>query len=340
MTMMRLQKFLANAGVSSRRKAEELIAGGKVKVNGQVVTELGTKIDDAKDIVAVSGKTIKSAEQTWIALHKPRGYVSTRNDPQGRPTVYDLLPPALHGLFYVGRLDMDSEGLLLLTNDGDTANRLLHPRYEVERVYEVLVRGEVKPDKIQMLLDGVELEDGTATAQSVRVLGVVRNEMRLRLTLREGKKREVRRMLWAVGHKVLELKRIRYGPIELGRLPEAKWRKLTEAELESLRGRPRAHSGARKGPAKRGRPAKRGATKRGPSARDKYYERPSKRDEDSSEERGPTPRVRPAANRGAAFKHGATKRAPTKRAPTKRAPTKRAPASKRGPAPRKRTKRD
>ena len=319
MTMMRLQKFLANAGVSSRRKAEELIAGGKVKVNGQVVTELGTKIDDAKDVVAVSGKIIKSAEQTWIALHKPRGYVSTRNDPQGRPTVYDLLPPALHGLFYVGRLDMDSEGLLLLTNDGDTANRLLHPRYEVERIYEVLVRGEVKPDKIQMLLDGVELEDGIATAQAVRVLGVVRNEMRMRLTLREGKKREVRRMLWAVGHKVIELKRIRYGPIELGRLPEGKWRKLTEAELESLKGRPRAQSGARKGPAKRGRPAKRGATKRGPSARDKYYERPSKRDDDS---------------------HGATKRAPTKRAPMKRAPTKRAPASKRGPAPRKRTKRD
>lgn len=236
MTIQRLQKFLANAGVASRRKAEELITSGRVKVNGRVVTELGTKIDDAKDVVVVSGKQIKSAEPIWIALHKPRGYLSTRQDPQGRPTVYDLLPPALHGLFYVGRLDLDSEGLLLLTNDGDTANRLLHPRYEVERVYEVLVRGELKPDRIEQLLEGVELDDGVATAQSVKVLGLARNEMRLRIVLREGKKREVRRMLWAVGHKVLRLKRLSYGPIKLGRLPEGKWRKLTEAELASLPG--------------------------------------------------------------------------------------------------------
>ncbi|HEX6063130.1 MAG TPA: pseudouridine synthase [Longimicrobiales bacterium] len=236
MTMQRLQKFLANAGVASRRKAEELITGGRVKVNGRVVTELGTKIDDAKDVVVVSGKQIKSADPIWIALHKPRGYLSTRRDPQGRPTVYDLLPPALHGLFYVGRLDLDSEGLLLLTNDGDTANRLLHPRYEVERVYEVLVRGELKPDRIEQLLEGVELDDGVATAQGVKVLGLARNEMRLRMTLREGKKREVRRMLWAVGHKVLRLKRLSYGPIKLGRLPEGKWRKLSEAELASLPG--------------------------------------------------------------------------------------------------------
>ncbi len=245
MTLLRLQKFLANAGVTSRRKAEELITSGRVKVNGRVVTELGTKIDDARDVVVVSGKQIKSAEPVWIALHKPRGYLSTRKDPQGRPTVYDLLPPALHGLFYVGRLDLDSEGLLLLTNDGDTANRLLHPRYEVERVYEVLVRGEIKPDKIQRLLDGVELDDGVATAETVRVLGVTRNEMRLRLTLREGRKREVRRMLWAVGHKVLRLKRLSYGPIRLGRLPEGKWRKLTAAELASLPGRSRRARRAR-----------------------------------------------------------------------------------------------
>ena len=255
MTVMRLQKFLANAGVSSRRKAEELIAAGRVKVNGRVVTELGTKIDDAKDVVVVSGKQIKSTETVWIALHKPRGYLSTRKDPQGRPTVYDLLPPALHGLFYVGRLDLDSEGLLLLTNDGDTANRMLHPRYEVERVYEVLVRGEIKPDKIDMLLDGVELDDGVATAESVKVLGVARNEMRLRLSLREGKKREVRRMLWAVGHKVLRLKRLSYGPIKLDRLPEGKWRKLTEAELRSLPGKhlTRRHEGAKKKSAQRRR---------------------------------------------------------------------------------------
>ena len=243
MTAVRLQKFLANAGVTSRRKAEELIAAGKVKVNGRVVTELGTKIDDEKDVVVVNGKKIQSAETVWIALHKPRGYLSTRRDPQGRPTIYDLLPEAFHGLFYVGRLDLDSEGLVLLTNDGDTANRMLHPRYEVERVYEVLIRGELKPDRIEQLLEGVELDDGVATAQSVRVLGVARNEMRLRLSLREGKKREVRRMLWAVGHKVLRLKRLSYGPIKLGRLPEGKWRKLTEAELRTL---PRAAAKAKR----------------------------------------------------------------------------------------------
>jgi 23S rRNA pseudouridine2605 synthase len=237
MTQMRLQKFLANAGVTSRRKAEELISAGKVKVNGRVVTELGTKIDDAKDSVSVNGKKVESTETVWIALNKPRGYVSTRKDPQRRPAVYDLLPASLHGLFYVGRLDLDSEGLLLLTNDGDTANRLLHPRYEVERVYEVLIRGELKPDRIEQLLEGVELEDGIARAESVKVLGVTRNEMRLRLTLREGRKREVRRMLWAVGHKVLRLKRLSYGPIKLGRLAEGKWRKLTEAELRTLPGR-------------------------------------------------------------------------------------------------------
>jgi 23S rRNA pseudouridine2605 synthase len=282
MTVMRLQKFLAGAGVSSRRKAEDLISAGKVKVNGEVVTELGTKIDDAKDVITVSGKKIESAETIWIALHKPRGYLSTRKDPEGRPTVYDLLPPALHTLFYVGRLDLDSEGLLLMTNDGDTANRLLHPRYEVERVYEVLIRGELKPDRIDRLLEGVELEDGIARAETVKVLGVTRNEMRLRLALREGKKREVRRMLWAVGHKVLRLKRLSYGPIKLDRLPEGKWRKLSEDELRTLaRGgaqrRTREHESTRaresrtgakraaprrKGPVKRGTAAKHGARKR------------------------------------------------------------------------------
>jgi 23S rRNA pseudouridine2605 synthase len=298
MTVMRLQKFLANAGVSSRRKAEELIAGGKVKVNGQVVTELGTKVDDSKDVIAVSGKSIKTAEKTWIALHKPRGYLSTRSDPQGRPTVYDLLPKELHGLFYVGRLDLDSEGLLLLTNDGDTANRLLHPRYEVARVYEVLVRGEVKPDKIEMLLQGVELDDGVATAESVRVLGVVRNEMRLQMTLREGKKREVRRMLWAVGHKVLRLKRLSYGPIQLGRLPEGKWRKLSEAELQILHGKARA--GAPERPAHKSgkRPMKRGGAprKRGPSKRSSpESRRPGQQRSEKGKPGAPTKRFAPGS---------------------------------------------
>lgn len=333
MTVVRLQKFLANAGVSSRRKAEELIAGGKVKVNGEVVTELGTKVDDARDVVSVSGKTIKTAERTWIALHKPRGYLSTRKDPEGRPTVYDLLPPALHSLFYVGRLDLDSEGLLLLTNDGDTANRMLHPRYEVERVYEVLVRGEVKPDKIEMLLRGVELEDGVATAESVRVLGVVRNEMRMRLSLREGKKREVRRMLWAVGHKVLRLKRMRYGPIDLGHLAEGKWRKLNEAELQSLVGKATTTAPARKTgkrPMKRG-----GARKRSSRPQPAPHAR-------ESTERGDAPGKRTAVPKRAATgkRTSPESRRPGQRSTGKRAASDRRPGGRARTAPAKRTKRE
>ena len=286
MSEVRLQKFLSNAGVSSRRKAEELIAGGKVKVNGRVVTELGTKVDDAKDVVVVDGKTVRSSEPVWIALHKPRNYVSTRSDPQGRPTVYDLLPEAFHGLFYVGRLDMDSEGLILMTNDGDTANRMLHPRYEVERVYEVLIRGELKPDRIDQLLEGVEIEDGIARAESVRVLGLARNEMRLRLALREGKKREVRRMLWAVGHKVLRLKRTSYGPIKLDRLPEGKWRKLTAEELNAL---PKGTS-AKRAPSKKRGPVKRGPVKRGPEKRGPVKRGPAKRG--AVKKKSPTKRYR------------------------------------------------
>lgn len=237
MSSVRLQKFLANAGVASRRKAEELISAGRVRVNGQVVTELGTKIDDDADNVVVDGKTVGKATKTWIALNKPRGYVSTRDDPQGRRTIYDLLPEHLHTLFYVGRLDADSEGLLLLTNDGDAAHRLLHPSFEVPRIYDVVVEGSVQAATVRRLLSGVELEDGVARAESVKV-SPARNadESRVRLLLREGRKREVRRMMAAVGHRVRRLKRISYGPVELGKLPSGEWRKLSPEELEKLNG--------------------------------------------------------------------------------------------------------
>jgi 23S rRNA pseudouridine2605 synthase len=233
--MIRLQKFLASAGVASRRKAEELITAGRVSVNGVVIRELGTKVDPASDTVTVDGKAVKSAEQVWIALNKPRGYVSTRDDPQGRPTIYELLPESLHTLFYVGRLDYDSEGLMLLTNAGDAAHKLLHPSFEVSRVYDVLVRGEVEKKTIDHLLRGVELEDGVARALSVELLKSTKpNESRLRLVLKEGKKREIRRMMRALGHEVRRLRRISYGPVKLGNLEPGKWRKLSDAELRSL----------------------------------------------------------------------------------------------------------
>ncbi|MGQ0560434.1 MAG: pseudouridine synthase [Gemmatimonadota bacterium] len=236
MSRVRLQKFLANAGVASRRKAEELIEAGRVSVNGQVVTELGTKVDPATDAITVDGRNIESAQPVWVALHKPRGYVSTRDDPQGRPTIYDLLPESLHSLFYVGRLDVDSEGLMLLTNAGDQAHRLLHPSFGVSRVYEVLVKGDVARETVERLLRGVELEDGVARAESVERLPASKvGASRLRLILREGRKREVRRMLSAVGRPVRRLRRTRYGPIELGNLPSGKWRLLSEAEQLRLR---------------------------------------------------------------------------------------------------------
>ena len=233
--MIRLQKFLANAGVSSRRKAEELIVAGRVQVNGSVVTELGTKVEPGSDVVVVDGKRIESAEPVWIAFHKPRGYVSTRDDPQGRPTIYDLLPASLHSLFYVGRLDADSEGLMLLTNAGDAAHQLLHPSFQIARVYDAVVSGDATQETVNRLLRGVELDDGPARAESARLLPAHKaGESRLRLTLREGRKREVRRMMSAVGHNVRRLRRISYGPVKLETLPVGKWRKLTEAELRLL----------------------------------------------------------------------------------------------------------
>src|SRR5687767_14921155 len=146
--MIRLQKLLASAGIASRRKAEELITAGRVAVNGTIVTELGTKVDPATDRVTVDGKRVEASEQVWIALHKPRRYMSTRNDPEGRPTIYDLLPASLHALFYVGRLDYDSEGLMLLTNAGDQAHRLQHPSFEIPRVYDAIVKGVVGRDAV------------------------------------------------------------------------------------------------------------------------------------------------------------------------------------------------
>jgi 23S rRNA pseudouridine2605 synthase len=228
---VRLQKFLSQAGVASRRQSETLIANGRVKVNGGVVTELGTRVDPARDEVEVDGRRVRPAREEWYALHKPRGYVSTRSDPEARATVYDLLPQRLHGLFYVGRLDYDSEGLVLLTNDGDTAHRLLHPRFGVEREYEVELDRNAEIDLAARLEAGVELDDGPARAQSARRTA----PKRVLLTLREGRKREVRRMLAACGHDVRRLRRVRYGPIRLGDLEPGAWRPLERGELQALR---------------------------------------------------------------------------------------------------------
>lgn len=232
---VRLQRFLSQAGVASRRRAEELIRAGRVRVDGAVVTELGSRVDPEAARVEVDGRVVRPVARSWIALHKPVGYVTTRKDPEGRPTIYDLLPPEFHGLFYVGRLDYNTEGLVLLTNDGDVANRLTHPRYGVERIYEVDAEGEVSAAAIRRLEKGVMLEDGLARAERVvRRRGGPRDTSRLHLTLREGRKREVRRMFEAIGHPVRRLARIQYGPVKLGALAPGAWRRLTSNEMLAL----------------------------------------------------------------------------------------------------------
>ena len=235
---VRLQKFLSQAGVASRRAAETLMRAGRVRVNGEPATEPGTKVDPARDVVEVDGRRVRPAAPLWIALHKPRGYVTTRRDPQGRPTVYDLLPRQHHGLFHVGRLDYDSEGLLLLTNDGDAAERLQHPRYEVDRIYHVEIDGVLGMAAQRALLDGIRLEDGSARARALhRLGGAARRGERWAIALREGRKREVRRMFDAIGHPVRRLRRVSFGPIELGALEEGRWRRLAAAEVRALRDR-------------------------------------------------------------------------------------------------------
>lgn len=235
MAVMRLQKFLSRAQVASRRAGEAMIRAGRVRVNGRVVTEMGAQVEPARDRVEVDGRSVSIGEPIWVALHKPPGYVTTRSDPHGRRTVYDLLPPELSGLFHVGRLDAASEGLLLLTNQGDVAYRLLHPRYGIDRVYDVVVEGELSEEDARRLRDGVDLSDGPARVRALeRRPSPKPGHARARVTMAEGRKREVRRLFIAIGHPVSRLVRRRYGPIRLGRLPRGEWRRLEQTEVAAL----------------------------------------------------------------------------------------------------------
>jgi 23S rRNA pseudouridine2605 synthase len=231
---IRLQKFLSAAGRASRREAERLMAAGRVTVNGAVVTELGTKVVADRDVVAVDGEPVGSAATRWVAFNKPPGVLTTRSDPHGGETVYDRLPADQAGLRYVGRLDRDAEGLLLLTNDGDTAHALQHPSGEVEREYWLEVAGTVERPSLRMLLAGVDLDDGPARARRAELLEAGDVTSHLTLVIAEGRKREVRRMLSAVGHPVLRLRRTRYGPIVLGDLARGAWRELDGREVRAL----------------------------------------------------------------------------------------------------------
>ncbi len=232
--MIRLQKYLAECGIASRRASEKLITAGKVKVNGEVVSTLGSKIDPHKDIVEVDGKSTKVEEKGIILFHKPVNVISTKKDPEGRPTVADYLGGKYSSYYPVGRLDFDSSGLIIMTNDGELAERLLHPRYGFKRIYEVLVEGSVSDDLINKLARGIELDDGDIRAQ-IEILESNRDDSLLRVSVAEGRNRIVRRMLDKVGHPVLELKRVEYGPFKLGRLRLEGTVKLTEREYRRIR---------------------------------------------------------------------------------------------------------
>lgn len=233
---MRLSKILAEAGLASRRGSERLITEGRVTVNGQVVTAPGTTADPARDRIHVDGKPLPPPQpKRYLLLHKPRGYVTTRHDPQGRPVVLSLVREERARLFPVGRLDFDAEGLLLLTNDGELANRLLHPRFGVPRVYEVEVAGRISPEELGRFRHGVVLEDGVAKPRDARLLRRMRTTTWLRLTFTEGRYREVKRFCAALGHRVVRLRRTQFGPLRLGRLAPGAVRPLSSAEVRHLR---------------------------------------------------------------------------------------------------------
>ncbi|MEW6658286.1 MAG: pseudouridine synthase [Thermodesulfobacteriota bacterium] len=229
----RLQKYLSRAGVASRRAGEEMIKAGRVAVNGQVVRELGCKIDPEKDVVKVDGRRVRPEALVTVMLHKPYGYISTTKDPQGRRVVTDLLGEGSPRLYPVGRLDYDATGLLLLTNDGELAQRLTHPRYQVPRTYRVTVAGEVSRETLRLLARGAEVA-GRAVPAEVGVRKRETEKTVLEITVWEGRYHLIKRLLSQVGHPVLKLKRIAYGPLKLGRLPRGGHRFLSPAELAAL----------------------------------------------------------------------------------------------------------
>jgi 23S rRNA pseudouridine2605 synthase len=239
--LIRLQKLLAQSGVASRRKCEELMLAGEVEVDGEVVTRLGTKVDPRTAVVRVSGKRLPPiSDHVYLVLNKPRGVVSTMSDPEGRRTLSDVLAEVRQAaasnerLFHVGRLDTDTSGLLLLTNDGDFANKMAHPSYEVDKTYVAEVDGQVGKDTAERLLAGVELDDGPVAVTRVRIIAATRDKSIVELVIHEGRNRIVRRLLDHVGHPVRRLTRTELGPVDLGQLKAGQVRELTLDELGAL----------------------------------------------------------------------------------------------------------
>jgi 23S rRNA pseudouridine2605 synthase len=232
--MVRLQKYLADAGVASRRAGEQIILAGRVAVNGQPVQTLGAKVEPGRDHVTVDGQPLRVKRKVYLALNKPRGLVCSRKDEQGRPTIYDLLPREWGHLHSVGRLDFNSEGLLFLTNDGEFSLRLTHPRYGVHKKYVATVQGRVEEDLVRRFIHGVWYEGEKFKAEKAQLVSASGSQSIVELDLAEGKYREVRRLFESQGRTVKKLQRIQIGKIKLGELRPGKWRILTPTEIKSL----------------------------------------------------------------------------------------------------------
>jgi len=248
----RLQKLIAAAGIASRRHAEELITSGKVTINGRVTTELGTKADPAKDHIKVSGKLINPLlsrqQKVYVLLNKPRGYLSSVSDPEGRPLVTELLPPSLGRVYPVGRLDFNTEGLLLLTNDGDFTNFITAARNRVEKVYEAKVKGVPPEGAIERLRRGVVLDDGTRTAPAkIKLLDETNTNSWFEISLHQGRNQQIRRMFDLIGYSVVKLRRVRIGFLVDEKLKTGYWRLLSDVEVKRLT-RPRERTKSRKRP--------------------------------------------------------------------------------------------
>jgi 23S rRNA pseudouridine2605 synthase len=232
--MERLNKFLAHAGLGSRRQVEELIRAGRVTIDGQKVRDLGTRVESGQE-VQVDGRSLQAERHVYWIVNKPRGYLSTSKDPAGRPRVLDLVPHIAERVYLVGRLDEDSEGLVLLTNDGDLAHRLMHPRFGVYKTYVVQVAGNPSREDLQKLTEGVWLAEGRVRARRVKRIKRQGESTWLQIVLSEGKNREVRRMLARLEHKVMRLKRVAIGPIRLKGLKSRRSRRLSREEVQALR---------------------------------------------------------------------------------------------------------
>lgn len=235
--MERLQKILAQAGVASRRKSEEWITQGRVKVNGQVVTELGTKVDPQTDSIMVDEKPIRLEKLIYLLLHKPTGVITSLHDPEGRPVVTDLLPEITERVYPIGRLDLDTSGLLLLTNDGDLANRIAHPAFEIDKVYRAWVKGTPSNEAVRRLATGILLDDGMTAPGEAKIIEQDREGQRtlLEITIHEGRNRQVRRMCEAIGHPVQRLERIRLGFLTLAGVRRGEYRHLSADEVARLK---------------------------------------------------------------------------------------------------------